>query len=152
MASTQMIRQSNAGVFEREYRVKGDGNCFFRAVLEALRLKNMTPFGTSEEAHEILRELVVDVGTSGRYKFDIMECEKPEIQWAREMRQVGSWAESMAVRACADALECPITVLSEDGIEMMSFGEGYFHSHPVTGIDNQVWLKLSSGHYDVFVW
>ena len=45
---------------DRLIKILGDGNCFFRSILEALTLKNISPFMDGQEGHAILREMVVE--------------------------------------------------------------------------------------------
>ncbi len=145
------IRTANAGVNTPTVNVMGDGNCFYRAVLVAVRLKNLLAFSMPEEQHGMLRTMVVDFALAGPYEFNIFTTEYETKQaWSHAMYQEGTWADAMAVRACSDMLEIPIQVII-NGQVAMSFGDDHYYRNHTTGIDNVIRLTLEMGHYSVCV-
>ena len=132
-----MRHRSDKGMILTEFAVDGKSNCFFQVMLEAIRTKNSTPLYSSEEAYAFLQEILTDMEASDKNKLNSEEKENADLEMVAWMRQVGRWAEEMAVRACADELECPIIVLSEDDKEIAKVGEEH-----LTDIDNRIWIKL----------
>lgn len=141
--------------------VIGDGNCFFRAILIALKLKNLSAFTMEESEHMTLRELVVQTVSSLNVNFDdIMLNEyvnhyeyngyNGRSLWIKQMSQSGIWADNIAIEACAEFLQIPIEIHSNMKCQQ-SFGYKYLHIHPITNITNVIVLDLSNGHYQVVV-
>lgn len=145
-------RIANAGVSSSTVNVIGDGNCAFRAILVACRLKNLLAFTMPEEQHHLLREMVVDFAIfKGRYEFNIFTTEQGNKRdWERAMRQPGVWADALAIRACSEMLEIPIQVIMGNRVAM-EFGQEFYHRNGVTRIDNTIRLFLQDGHYSVVV-
>lgn len=130
----------------------GDGNCFFRAVIEAIKHKNLLGLEFGSDGHEMLRAMVVGQASEGGYAFDwTNDCDKTKAEWIRNMSQNGIWADTLAVRACADLLQIPIqiTAISEMGRSTTVFGRQFYDRHPITGVDNQICLRLEMMHYTV---
>lgn len=144
-------RVANAGVSTARVDVIGDGSCFFRAVLVALRLKNLSAFSMPEEEHHTLRQLVVQFASASSYCFNVYTTEySGKDEWVREMSRPGVWADNIAVEACSDFLEIPIGIVS-NGMVSAVFGRQYMSLNGYTGIDNAIRLELHAGHYSVIV-
>jgi OTU-like cysteine protease len=130
----------------------GDGNCFFRAVIEAIKHKNLLALEFGRNGHETLRAMVVGQASEGGYAFDwTNDCDKSKDEWVLNMSQNGIWADTLAVRACSDLLQIPIqiTSVSEMGCSTTVFGRHFYECHPYTGVDNQIHLHLEMMHYTV---
>lgn len=145
------IRTANAGVTTSIVEVLGDGACFFRAVLVALRLKNLSAFSMPEEEHITLRKLIVDFTESSDVTYNVYTTEYAgKEEWIREMSKPNVWADNIAVEACSHFLEIPIEIISF-GVVVGQFGGKYGYRCNTTGVDNIIRLRLENGHYSVIV-
>lgn len=130
----------------------GDGNCFFRAVVEAIKLKNLIGLEFGDDGHETLRAMTIGQASEGGYAFDWSnDCDKSKFEWLTDMSKNGVWADTLAVRACADLLQIPIqiTTVSVMGKSAVVFGRQFYDRHPTTKVDNQIRLHLEMMHYTV---
>ena len=148
------VRIANSGLIDTSniVNIRGDGNCFFRAVLVALQLKNISAFSMPEEQHLMLRELVVQHAGANCYDFSINNTEivgGPRA-WEQTMIRDGEFADNIAIEACSDFLEIPIEIIS-NGRTLIKFGERFFTRNWTTGIDNVIHLQLQYAHYSVIV-
>lgn len=149
--SSIATRMANSGVTSNTIDIIGDGNCFFRAVLVSIQTKNISGFGMPESQHMLLREMVVQAASVGKYCFDVFHMEyADQAEWVREMSQSGTWGDNIAIEACSDLLEIPIQIVS-DGRIVISFGDRFYNKNQTTKIDNVIRLNLTMGHYSVVV-
>ncbi len=153
------IRQRNADTRDQVYNVRGDGNCFFRAVLEAIRLTNVTAFGLSQDSHQTLREMMIshvieNYASNPDYQIGILTSEYGSLDaWIGAMSQNATWCDQMAIRATSDMLMVPITCKRPGDVNGITFGTQYLDVHPITGISNALIVRYQQDmHYDVFVY
>ncbi|KAF8288701.1 putative OTU-like cysteine protease [Trypanosoma cruzi] len=90
-----------------EHRVKGDGNCQFRALAQQLL--------GSEDLHEIIRVHVLTYMKGVRERFDCYFANKEEADgYYGRMLKSGTWGDELTLRAASDSLHINIHVLSSE--------------------------------------
>ncbi|EKF26093.1 hypothetical protein MOQ_010230 [Trypanosoma cruzi marinkellei] len=90
-----------------EHRVKGDGNCQFRALAQQLL--------GSEDLHETIRVHVLTYMKSVRERFDCYFANKEEADgYYGRMLKSGTWGDELTLRAASDSLHINIHVLSSE--------------------------------------
>jgi hypothetical protein len=128
--------------------VKGDGNCFYRAVLIALALEGRGLYG--DDHHLLLRHATVDSADSSD---DAILANTNDLYesldvWKQSLRKVGTWADMASVKVCSMLLGICIRVhVARDMMQMdttLDFNAGGASCATIN-------LLLTSNHYSVIV-
>lgn len=93
-----------ASIDRRLDYIRGDGNCFFRALAKEVY--------NSEEFHKEWREAVVDVIEHHPNAFHQYIDDGKVAEHAREMRKLGTWATTCEIYAAATLLNREIYILA----------------------------------------
>lgn len=88
--------------------VKGDGNCFYRAVFIALALEGKCFYGDNH--HEKLRRATVKQALTETDKVYAHDASGSASKWVTEMQTTGRYADLLSVRKCAELLGICIRV------------------------------------------
>jgi hypothetical protein len=124
----------------KNVKIKGDGNCFFRAVSEAL-------CGT-EEYHEPIRNAVVQQLQSKQhmYRTILRVCYRSVSEYITEsnMNCLGSWATEVEIQAAADML----------GVSIYTYYTNRWIEYRSNGLEvskQGIYLENSRNHYETVV-
>lgn len=124
----------------KNVKIKGDGNCFFRAVSEAL-------CGT-EEYHEPIRNAVVQQLQSKQhtYRTILRMCYRLVSEYITEsnMNCLGSWATKVEIQAAADML----------GVSIYTYYTNRWIEYRCNGLEvskQGIYLENNRNHYETVV-